>query len=322
MKRPPILDNPRSDRIRSVAALGGRSARKRAGRILIEGPQSVAELLLHRANFVVDVYFSEDAAERDPELLAVARSAVRWVHLTTEDVANALSRDAQGVVAVAERAAITGGSAEKFAKSFGGSGQSPAAAPLHTPAGDTTQRGVFAPFAIYLPQTQDPGNAGTIIRSADALGASAVFVGPGTVEVGNPKVIRASAGSVFHLPIISAGFADLKPLLQPEGWLFLGTSGSNSDLDLNALITACVRGTPQPTPSQGHQNGTAHHLRDRGILEAPHIWVFGNESRGLSKTEMDSCDHLVRIPIPGDAESLNAAAAAAICLHASSLLRF
>lgn len=149
----------------------------------------------------------------------------------------------------------------------------------------------------------DPGNAGTILRSADAAGADAVIFTEGSVDPYNGKTVRASAGSLFHLPIVrAAAYADLRSALSTAGLQVLGAAVTGlrclgeSDTEL--------------------------------LLRAPSAWVFGSEAHGLAAIESAAryeagtsatvVDEHIRIPIWGRAESLNLAAAASICLYASA----
>ncbi|WP_026460891.1 TrmH family RNA methyltransferase [Schaalia suimastitidis] len=274
--RPPLLANPRADRVKKVAGLAGRSARSRSGLVLVEGPQAVRELLKYRPASVRDVYITQELLRADASMAELAYGATKWVHPVTSDVARAMSGDAQGILAVASAACI-----ER----------------------ELPPVAVGASLSLLaLAQGRDPGNVGTMIRTADAMGASAVVVVSGTVDVTSPKVVRSSAGSVFHLPIVPVdSFAALKDMAMRYGVLLLGTAGGADSQSLVDLSADAIRG--------------------RGPLAAPHAWVMGNEAQGLSVDEREACDYLVRIPMTGDAESLNVASAAAICLYASQCAR-
>lgn len=131
---------------------------------------------------------------------------------------------------------------------------------------------------IYLHEIQDPGNAGTILRSADAMGISAIVTSPNSVDLFSPKVVRATAGSIFHLPIFQGVKLDeisnkTKYLLTSHGTLSL------TEIDVTK----------------------------------PAIWIFGNEARGFNNDEAEVIT--VSIPMTGKAESLNLSAAAAIVMH-------
>ncbi len=242
--------------------------------MLVEGPQAVREVVRHRGQWLRDVYVSDEAADRHPDILTAAHLATRWVHLVSDEVAHAMSPDAQGVLAVASQEAVVGG----------------------------PDRGEPGTVAV-LARAQDPGNVGAIIRTADAMGASRVVVTEGTVDVHSPKVVRASAGSVFHLPIVSEGsLVDVAAAFHDEELLIMGTSGTSGSIGLDAVLGEAL-------------------TRAEGALTVPHAWVFGNEAQGLSDEEEGACDILVRIPMSGDAESLNVASAAAMCLFASQQAR-
>lgn len=315
-----MLTNPRSDRIKRVSALVGRSFRRRTGLILVEGPQAVRELLVHKPDTVRDVYIDPTRASG---LVRLAEEATRWVHEVSSEVAEAISPDGQGVAAVATVNAVLAGppkaseplaSVASDALAVGGE---PKAVPPQA-RGKTTSdhiRGCEGsiPLAVMLPETQDPGNAGTIIRSAAAFGAMAVFLGEGSVDPTNPKVIRASAGAIFHLPIYRLNLDEAREVFAGGVAQVLGTSGSAGSVNLDRLILSSL--------TAREDSVTAHSPALRG-LRGPHIWVLGNEARGLSTGDQELCDVLVSIPICERVESLNAAAAAAVCLHASHMVAF
>ena len=269
-----VLDNPRADRVRRVSGLVGRSARSRSGLMLVEGPQAVRELARFRPGAVRDVYVREDAWVTHADIVEAAQRATRWVHPVTAEVSVALSRDSQGVCAVASADAVS--------------------RELPEPSvGETL---------VVLAQGRDPGNVGTIIRTADAFGAVGVITVSGTVEATSPKVVRASAGSVFHIPVcIVPSFEEAHALIHRRSAALLGTSGGAGFLDLSQMLAQAVSG--------------------RSRLSQSHAWVFGNEAKGLSGAEMRLCDALVSIPMTGDAESLNVASAATACLFASQTVR-
>ena len=274
-ERPSILDNPHAERVKKVAALAGRSARFKHGKILVEGPQAVRELIRHRSSFVEDVYYSASAARLHSELISEATQACRWVHEVSDEVSEALSRDSQGICAVARTEAIESVLPE-------------------IQSGD---------ILVVIAQGRDPGNVGTIIRTADAMGARAIISVKGSVDSSSPKVIRSSAGSVFHLPIVSlSSFDEACQRLRDQHCVILGTSGVQGAYSLSELMS-------QPA------------LEGRGWLVQSHAWVFGNEAQGMSDEEMAACDALVMIPMSGQAESLNVASAAAMCLFASQSVR-
>lgn len=145
-----------------------------------------------------------------------------------------------------------------------------------------------ARLVAVLVEPNDPGNAGTILRTADAAGADAVVIAGG-VDVYNGKAVRASAGSLFHLNVVVD--AQLDDVLAAGLTTLATTAAGTADLD---------------------------DLVADGTLAKPTAWLFGSEAHGLPDATLQSADHTVRVPIYGRAESLNLAAAAAVCLYASA----
>ena len=142
---------------------------------------------------------------------------------------------------------------------------------------------------VLLTNVRDPGNAGTVIRGADAVGADAVLVSEASVDVHAPKVVRSTAGSLFHVPVVT---------------------GLEVAATADALRSAGVRLLAA--------DGSGERLLDDADLTGPHVWVMGNEAWGLPQEVLDLCDEVVRVPIHGHAESLNLAMAATICLYTSA----
>lgn len=239
------------------------AARRAAERFLVEGAQAVCEALASAA--VIEVFATDEAAARNAELLDDARRSGVTVSTVTARAAAALSETVtpQGLVAVC-------------------------------PLLDTGYAQLLTPrprTVVVLVDASEPGNAGTVIRVADAAGADAVVLAGDSVDVHNGKCVRASAGSVFHLPI--ARRRDVSGLVE---WL--------RSAGLQVLATA----------ADGEVD--LHSADD--ILAAPTAWLFGNEAHGLAPTLAAQADHRVRVPIHGRAESLNLAAAAAVCLYAGA----
>lgn len=146
-------------------------------------------------------------------------------------------------------------------------------------------------YVALCAHVSDPGNAGTVIRCADAAGAGGVVLAGTSVDLYNAKTIRASAGSAFHLPVTTGvDAADAVAAARAAGYQVLSTE-ANGDLDL---------------------------FDADDVLARPTAWLFGNEAHGLSRDLADLADHRVRIPIHGRAESLNLSTAAALCLYASA----
>ncbi|SDH35814.1 RNA methyltransferase, TrmH family [Microbacterium pygmaeum] len=256
-----VLENPRSPRVRAVAKLTKRSARQETGLFLLEGPQAAREALLYRADTVVEIFATPTAIERHTDLRDLARDAGLEVIFTTEAVLDAMADTVtpQGIVAVARQ----------------------------TPA---SIRDVFSgsPRLIAIcEEVRDPGNLGTIIRAADATGADAVILTGRTVDPYNPKVVRATTGSLFHLPIVVG-------------------------VELAAVVERARAGGIRVVAADVAGDDF---LASRALLAEPTAWLFGNEARGLEQEAIALADVSLRLPIYGSAESLNLATAASVCLY-------
>jgi TrmH family RNA methyltransferase len=148
-------------------------------------------------------------------------------------------------------------------------------------------------LVAVLANVRDPGNAGTVLRCADAAGAEAVVLTDASVDLYNPKAVRASVGSHFHLPVaVGVPVEQAVAGLKGAGVRILAADGAGTD-DLDDEL-------------------------DKGTMGGPTAWVFGNEAWGLPEETRALTDAVVRVPIHGKAESLNLATAAAVCLYASA----
>lgn len=259
-----MLENPRSPRVRAVAKLTKRSARQETGLFLLEGPQAAREVLAYRIDTLVEMFATPTAMERHPDIRDAARAAGIDVQFTTEAVLDAMADTVtpQGIVAVARQA-------------------------------PTSVKDIFAasPRLIAIcEEVRDPGNLGTIIRAADAAGADAVILTGRTVDPYNPKVVRATTGSLFHLPV--AVGVELSTVVEHAHSAGL------------RIIAADV--------------GGEDFLASRHLLAEPTAWLFGNEARGLDEEALAHADVSLRLPIYGAAESLNLATAASVCLYESA----
>ncbi|GAB2615234.1 RNA methyltransferase [Paractinoplanes abujensis] len=146
-------------------------------------------------------------------------------------------------------------------------------------------------LVAVVAEIRDPGNAGTVLRTADAAGAGTVIFAGDAVDPYNGKCVRASAGSLFHVDVVRTPIDVVTPLRE-AGLQVLATSGYGAD-DLDTLA-------------------------DDDVLARPTAWLFGSEAHGLPGELLEAADRQVRVPIYGGAESLNLAAAAAVCLYASA----
>jgi len=252
--------------VQAARRLAKRAFRAREGRFLAEGPQAV-RAAVDRAGTVLEVFATRDAAARHPEILAAAGGAGTPVHLVSGEVMTALTQTVtpQGLVAVCSA--------------------------LDRPLAEVLDARPL--LVAVLAHARDPGNAGTVIRTADAAGADAVLLTGDSVDPYNGKCVRASAGSLFHLPV---------------------SVGRTVEADLPALRDAGLR----VLAADGHSTLDLDRATDDGLLDGPTAWVFGNEAWGLPEATRDLADEVVRVPIHGRAESLNLATAAAVCLYASA----
>ncbi len=228
------------------------AVRRAEGRFLVEGPQAVAAAAA--AGVLLEAYATAEAAVRHPLDVPVTVVGVRALASLTETVTP------QGLVGVATTLDV----------------------PLDVALAGSPR------LVAVLHDVRDPGNAGTIVRTADAAGADAVVLTAAAVDVHNGKCVRASAGSVFHLPLAVASWPAVLASLRAAGLQVLATAGTGTT-DLHDVD-----------------------------LSGPVAWVLGNEAHGLPPDVLDGCDAAVRIPIRGRAESLNVASAAAVCLYASA----
>ncbi len=254
----------RSARVKSARRLARRASRAEQRLFLAEGPQAVREALA-LPGCVVEIFATTDAADVHPRIHAAALGADLSWQLVDDTAMASLAETVhpQGLVAVC-----------RF---------------LDQPLPGIRHGSLVAVCA----DVRDPGNAGTVIRCADAAGAGGVVLTGRSVDPYNGKAVRASAGSMFHLPLaVEPDAAEVVASLQRHGYQVLAADG-HGELDLDDAI-------------------------DDGLLTRPTAWLFGNEAWGLPDEVAVLADHRVAIPIHGRAESLNLATAAAVCLYASA----
>jgi RNA methyltransferase, TrmH family len=250
----------RSARVAAAVKLHRHVGRRRANQFLAEGPNLVEAASAR--GLVRDVFVTELAAQRHATLLATQRCQV---HVVDERAAKALSDTVTpaGLVAVCD-----------------------------IPATGLREALAGSPRLVAVAvEISEPGNAGTLIRLADAMGAAAVILAGHSVDPYNGKCLRASAGSIFSLPVVAT--PDIETVLTAV-----------HDAGLQVLATTVDGGTRLDQAGE--------------LLAEPTAWLFGPESHGLSEEVTDQADLRVCIPMSGGAESLNVAAAAAICLYQSA----
>ncbi|WP_332642555.1 TrmH family RNA methyltransferase [Aeromicrobium sp.] len=257
----------RSGRVKYARRLATRAFRESSGEFLAEGPQAVREAL-DIEGATLEVFATSTATDQHADLHAKAEAAgVAW-NVVTDDVVEAIADTVQPQGVVARCIAI-----------------------------DQTLDELLATkptFLVVCAHIRDPGNAGAVIRVADAAGADGVVFGGDSVDPYNPKSVRATVGSLFHLPIVI-------------------------DKDLSAVIVRLQGAGLQVLAADG---GGVVGLYDAELdLSAPTAWLMGNEAWGLPAEVQSAADQVVAVPIYGKAESLNLATAAAVCLYATAQAR-
>lgn len=235
----------------------------------MEGPQAVCEALAAGAR-VSGLFVTAPAQARHSDLVQAAADAGVDIQVVSGEVMGELAQTVtpQGLLAVCDFIDV----------------------PLsHL---DNSKMRLVA----VLANVRDPGNAGTVLRTADAAGADAVIFADASVDPYNGKCVRASAGSLFHLPVVAGTrLADAVGALRRAGLTVIAADG-RADATLDDPAT-------------------------REALAGPVAWLFGNEAWGLPRDLLALADRSVAVPIYGRAESLNLAAAAAVCLYASASAR-
>jgi TrmH family RNA methyltransferase len=256
----------RSDRVTAVRALHARQGRRKTGRFVVEGPQAVRSAVA--AGVVIrDLFMDDDAGVAFPDIVVAAAAAGVTVIWTSPEVLAAMgeTRQPQGIVAVCDLLAEV-----DTATVMAGSGP-----------------------VVVLDQLTDPGNVGTVIRTADAVGAAGVLLTPGSADVHNGKVVRSTAGSLFHLPVVSGvDIGEVVASAHASGRAVAVATG-DGDIDLFAAVSG-------------------------GSVDAGTCWIVGSEAHGVSAVARQSADLAIRIPMSGRAESLNASVAAAIVLYVTA----
>jgi TrmH family RNA methyltransferase len=259
-----------SPRLKAARRLTKRAFRQRERAFLAEGPQAVAEA--HRCGArVSDLFVTVPARSKHAELVAEIADAGIPVHVVSGEIMDELAQTVtpQGLLAVCDF--------------------------IDVPLSDITKResGTSTELVALLANVRDPGNAGTVLRTADAAGAHAVVFADASVDPYNGKCVRASAGSLFHLPVVAgARLADAVAMLRDAGLRIVAADGRAG------------RSLDDPEV--------------RARLAEPTAWMFGNEAWGLPPELVALADEPIAVPIYGRAESLNLAAAAAVCLYASA----
>jgi RNA methyltransferase, TrmH family len=265
-----------SPRLKAARRLNKRAFRQRERAFLAEGPQAVGEAF-HCGARITDLFVTVPARTRHHDLVAAIAAAGIPVHVVSGEVMDDLAQTVtpQGLLAVC---------------GF-----------VDVPLAEVAQRAMTAPrdkpaLIALLANVRDPGNAGTVLRTADAAGAHAVVFADASVDPYNGKCVRASAGSLFHLPVVA---------------------GTRLEEAVVTLREAGLR----IVAADGRAGRSLDDPEVQARLAGPTAWMFGNEAWGLPPELVALADEPVAVPIYGRAESLNLAAAAAVCLYASARAR-
>lgn len=261
MQSSEVLTNVRAPKVARARRLLKRGFRESDGLFLAEGPQACREAAL--AGKVKELYLTQEAFDRYAEIVTSIEASGAEITICTEAVIEQFSSTVspQGMTAVVKM-------------------------------WDQDPTKIFTSntkLVVALTAVRDPGNAGSVIRVADAAGAQGVVMSNDSVDLFNPKVVRASVGSLFHLPI-SIG------------------------QELTVTIASARAAGMQVLAADA--NGVS--LYGGVDLVKPTLWVFGNEAWGIPPEVLALVDEVVSIPIYGQAESLNLATASAVCLYASA----
>jgi RNA methyltransferase, TrmH family len=252
--------------LRAARQLLRRKERQLARRFLAEGRQTTSEAL-RRPGTVVEIIVADDSVGRHLDLLNTAFDTdVRIAVAPASAVAElAATVTPQGLIAICQMIDV----------------------PIDEALSNNPR------LVVLCDQVRDPGNLGTVIRCADAFGADAVLISRDSVDIYNAKTVRATTGSLFHLPVaIAVDLADAVRLAREAGLRVFGADGSASS--------------------------TVDDLARSGELAQPTLWVLGNEAWGLVPQHVSLFDRLIALPIYGRAESLNLSTAAAVLLYASA----
>ena len=265
----PELTSIRSPKVKAARQLAKRALRLRARSFLAEGPQAV-EAALTRGGVVSQLFITAAARARHADLADQATRQGAQVLAVSGEVMAELAQTItpQGVLAVCRYIDI----------------------PLARLAASGPR------LVVILVNVRDPGNAGTVLRTADAAGADGVIFSDASVDPYNSKCVRATAGSLFHLPLVAGvPVAGAVSAMREAGLRILAADGRAS------------RSLDETGPDE-----------PGSLLGRPTAWMFGNEAWGLPPGLLALADEAVAVPIYGKAESLNLAAAAAVCLYASA----
>lgn len=264
------ITSRQNNNVKTVIKLKQKKNRDREGQFLLEGTKLFVEAEAWSVEILsvfVTPQWLEGSEEVAKEALSRLKNADVPVFTVDPDVFEAMSalKMPEGILCTARKFETSEKVFEKKCK----------------------KSGKNFPTYVILEDVQDPGNVGTIIRTADAAGFNGIICSTKTADIYNEKVLRGAMGSVFHLPIFQTG--DLEKVI-----LFLKEQGTR-------MIGTSLQGKTSLDISKAAQTSV-------GI-------VLGNESKGMSKTLEAMCDDLYKLPMYGNAESLNVSVAAGILMY-------
>lgn len=327
-----VLDNPKSLRIKHLVELQSAKGRRKVQKTLVEAPQAVYEVLTCMHDRVTDLYYcvqsvSDHAVVRVHELMQLARERGIYVHEVSARVMRSVSADAQGIVAVLDTHNLVQSleGLSDVQQTYNSTSQQPSAQDL-TVRNASAQcaeqhmsvfrdasaqvHGADRGSTLYAAfwQVRDPGNAGTLLRSAVAAGCNAVVLIDECVDVLSPKVLRASVGAFAHIRIIQASLDEFLAYcaaryIRVYAADVYGTA-KHPPIDISDVLQSMFQGDDAATSFWG----------DAAVL-------FGNEARGLEDDVIDRCDGTLTVPMYGQTESMNVAMSASIMLHSLAMAR-
>lgn len=283
-----LINNPHSERVRRLVTLG-RGKSRDCERFLVEGPQSVREAVRYASYAISDIYVTQEACVHNEdennqssslqEIVQEALSRSLYVHPVESSIIQKISSDSQGIAAVLNAQSLD----ETYVGEFQNLRESALVENADKPL-----------LIAACWQVRDPGNAGAIIRVADVAGCDAVVFVDDCVSRWNAKLVRSTAGSLFHLPVVQMSVRD---------WFSYAKKANVH------VIAADIYGTDQRKPVP-----FPNILANTDLASASVAILFGNEARGLPQEILRQVDDISIIPIYGKAESMNLATSAAVML--------
>ena len=243
------ITSTQNEYIKKIAKLSSKKYREEAGLFIAEG-EHLVEMVLASSFEIQSVIMSDSYYDKNNINFECETI------LVTDNIFSKISdtKTPQGVIAVVKMADVEG----------------------------SITQGRY----IYCDNLQDPGNIGTIIRTADAFSFDGVIMSEGSADIYSPKVIRSSQGSVFNIKIIRSGNINLLKNMKNKDFMLTSTAIYEKSIELKSMK----------------------------VLKN-HIFVIGNEGSGVSKEILDMSDEIAYIPMTGKAESLNAGVAASILMY-------